>query len=104
MSLDDELRQTRAEMRAAADQAASMGSTGRGVLEAQLRAALDHAIKDMPRDLGKLEEALGVELDGGSFLMGMMGAAFVIQGADLPQAVGLERELFVEYIEKARAR
>lgn len=104
MSLDDELRQTRAEMRAAADRAASMGSTGRGVFEASVRAALDHAVKDMPRDLGKLEAALGAELDGGSFLMGMMAAAFVIQGADLPQAVGVIPGLFEEYIEKARQR
>lgn len=104
MSLDDELRRVRADMRAAGDQKAAEGSTARGVLEAQLRAALDHSIKDMPRELPKLEEGLGVELDGGSFLMGMMGAAFVMQGVDINWAVGLERELFVEYIEKARQR
>jgi hypothetical protein len=104
MSLDDEIDQVRAKMRAAGDQQAAAGSTGRGVFEAQLRAALDHSIKDMARDLDKLEAALGAALDGGSFLMGMMAAAFVIQGADLTGAVGQERELFIEYIEKARQR
>lgn len=104
MSLEDEIARVRARQQAAADQAASMGSTREGVFMAGLRASLDVAIEALPRDLAQLEEALGAELDGGSFLMGMMGAAFVIQGVDLIRAVGLVPELFDEYIERARQR
>lgn len=91
MSLDDQIHLARVRMQAAADQAS-------------IRAALDHAIKDMPRDLGRLEEVLGGELDGGSFLMGMMAAAFIIQGVDIVEAARMRPDLFNEYIEKARQR
>lgn len=104
MSLDDELRKVRARQQAAADQAASMGSTARGVFEASVRASLDHAIENIDPSLANLERALGEKIEPGAFLMGMMGAAFAIQGLDINWAIGLERELFVEYIEKARQR
>jgi hypothetical protein len=104
--IEREMDKVRAKQdRAMADQA-SQGSTQQGVMEAGIRAALDHALSELDPDLGKLEKALGEQIDGGAFLMGMMGAAFAMQGLNLVEISKLPigRRLFREYISKAGQR
>lgn len=104
MSLDDELRKVRASQDAAMGAKAGEGATREGVLLAGIRAAMDHAIASTDPSLADLEAALGVKLDAGAFLMGMMGAAFAMQGVDLNEAASAYTDLFNEYIVKARQR
>lgn len=103
MSLDDELRKVRARQDEAVRAQAAQGSTREGLFEAAVRASLDHAIENIDPGLADLEGVLG-ELDAGAFLMGMMGAAFAMNGIDLVEAAKLRGELFREYIAKARDR
>lgn len=90
-----------------AKQAAAMSdkSSTEAALEAGLRAAFDHAI-DSIHELRLLEDALGEELDGGSFLLGMQCAVFAMQGTDAIEVakLPLARRIFREYIAKARQR
>ncbi len=88
----------------AMDEQAARGSTQDGVLDAGIRAALQHAIDHLEPDLTKLEEALGIKMDAGSFLMGVQAAAAVMQRFDLVAVLRLRQELFQEYVEKARAK
>lgn len=100
--LDRELDKVRRKQDAAMGEKASQGSTREGVLDAGVRAALDHAVENLQPDFGNLEKALGEKLDAGSFLMGMQCAALAYQGVDANAAVKAAGPLFREYIAKAR--
>lgn len=104
MSLEDEMDKVRARQQAAMDAQAAQGSTRDGVFEAAIRASMNQAIESIDPSLANLEEVLGDKLDAGSFLMGMMGAAFAINEVDVVEAAKLKTELFREYIAKARER
>ncbi len=99
--LDREL----ARIRRLQDEAAA-GKTGEASIEAALRAALDDTIATMDPSLANFEQALGVALDPGSFLMGMQCAAFALTGTDAVQIAKLPlgRRLLLEYTTKARQR
>ena len=101
--LDDEMEKVRAKQRAAMDEQASRGSTREGVVEAGLRAALDHALTDMGRDLRGLEEALGEDVDAGAFFLGAQIFALSLRGVDVVVAAKAYGPLFREYMAKARA-
>jgi hypothetical protein len=102
--LDDEVEKVRAKQRAAMDEQAAQGSTGKGVLEAGVRAALDHALVDLDRDLRALEAALGVEVDAGSFLLGGLTVVLVQRGVDTKLVAAQHGPLLREYMAKARER
>lgn len=101
--LDRHLAQARAAAARAMDDRASAGSTQMGVLEAGVRASLDYGLKDLKRDLGRAEDALGHKIDAGSFLLGMCSAGFAISGVDIVEAIRTMPHVFVEYVEKARS-
>lgn len=102
--LERELARARAQTDAAMRASGNTDPDAR--LEAGLRASLDYALKDMPRDHMKLIAALGgdEEVDAGSFLLGMQVAAFTIQRLDAVECIRLNRDLFREYVAKARER
>lgn len=98
---DAELARVRREADAAAE-----GLTGDAAGRAQIRAALEHTIKDLPRDIARLERALGIEIEPGSFLIAGQVFGSLTLGVDLVDAANRKpwvRELLVEYAEKVRA-
>jgi hypothetical protein len=101
--LDDEMEKVRAKQRAAMGAQASQGSTREGVLEAGLRAALDHAVAGLAPDLARLREALGDEdIDPGSLMLGGLAVSLVIQGVDVLEVGRAYAPLLREYMAKAR--
>lgn len=67
-----------------------------------LRGALDHTARQVEPDVGNLERALEEEIERGSFALGMMSAAFVMQGLNVVDAVRLYPDVFREFTEKCR--
>lgn len=72
-----------AKQQAAMDAQASSGSTAAGILEAGMRAAFQHGLDGMEPELSRLEAALGFAVDGGSFFLGMQGAACAVEGINI---------------------
>lgn len=101
---DDELRKVHAKQRAAMDAQAAQGSTQQGVLEAALRAALDHAVGGIDPDLAVLEELLGEKVDAGAFFLGAQAIVLSMQGVNAHDVVGQFAPMFREYMARARER
>lgn len=100
--LERETEKAHAAAQSAMDAQAAQGSTAEGVLEAGLRAALDHAIAGLPKDHAELEEALGVEVDPGALLIGGLVSTLTLQGVNSVEAARLAAPLLREYMDKAR--
>lgn len=92
--------------RQAAARAGKAVADGEDPVEAYLRATLDAAIKDLHVQIGPFQEALGIDIDPGAFLMGMQCAAFAMGGVDAIAAAKhpVMGPLLREYVGKARAR
>lgn len=67
-----------------------------------LRGALDHTARQVEPDVSELERALEEQIERGSFAVGMMAAAFVMQGINLVEAVRLYPEVFRDFTKKCR--
>lgn len=100
--LQQAMDEVSAEQQAAMDAQSAQGSTRAGVVEAGLRAALDYALRDLPRDLKLLTAALGVDVDAGAFLLGGLMTTLVGSGVPTQSALDMSGPLFVEYMAKAR--
>lgn len=71
--------------------------------EAMLRGALDYTVSQVEPDFSRLSEALGVELDAGSFAMGMLTVAFLMKGMNaLEICAGPYGHLVREFIDNCR--
>lgn len=107
MNLDDELQKVRDRQNAAMADTAAAGGGINDQLQAAIRAGLDHAVENLDPELRNLELALGVELDGGSFLIAVQTMTMSMQGMNVIQIARERPELGAllrEYVEKARAR
>lgn len=108
MSKDDRQRVRQAvdadlgRLRRRADVADAAGAT----VEQQLRIAFTHMLRDFPRDIARLEAALGVEeIERGSFFLGGVIMTNLAMGTDLTTMIRQDpelRDLFREYMQKAR--
>jgi hypothetical protein len=91
--------------RLAAARAAKAEADGEDPVAAYLRASLDAGLADLGRNFGRLQGALGIDLDPGAFLMGMQCAAFAMSEVDAIEAAQhpIMGPLLREYVGKARA-
>lgn len=67
-----------------------------------LRGALDHTVRQVEPDAGNLERVLEEEIERGSFALGMLCAAFVMQGLNVVDAVRLYPDVFREFTKNCR--
>lgn len=67
-----------------------------------LRGLLDQTVRQVEPDVSNLERALEERIERGSFAMGMMCAAFVMQGLNIVEASRLNREEFRDFMRKCR--
>lgn len=101
-ALEQETERVRVKTEAAMSDQAAQGSTRQGVFEAGIRAALDHAVADLPQDLGALTEVLGERVDAGAFLLGSLVSTLMMSGADPVDAARFAGAVLREYMAKAR--
>lgn len=70
----------------------------------EMAAALEFSVSQIQPALGRLEEALGAEVDSAGFAMGMLAAGFTMNGVDVIEAAALMPVQFAEFLTMAAAQ
>jgi hypothetical protein len=68
-----------------------------------MAASLEFTASQLQPSLGLLEQALGREVDAVGFALGMMGAAFTMQGLNLIEAAKMMPTEFAEFVARCEA-